>query len=494
MKRTTPKKLIRRRLLRWGLFIGLAGVLFYFFSPGDGNETKVWHSVILSEEFTEAKLGSVRTFNEYRQLEERLFLELEEKVYKQTDTGKAFELCRYSMGSTVNSQHTLPNWNKSFELPSDSPSGGVLLLHGMSDSPYSLRGMAETLNQRGYYVIGLRLPGHGTVPSGLKNLKWEDMAAAVQLATQHLKVKIGSQPLHIIGYSTGASLALNYTLDALEGTVSPVPAALVFISPAIGISAAAGLAGVKDWLSSFPGFGNMAWLAIQPEFDPYKYNSFATNAAYQVHRITRAMSDRIATLSKNNPPEKFPPLLIFQSAVDATVSVSAVVDRLLIPLKSQKHELVLFDINRLASQSSLMVPSTALPVNGLMEDRTLPFVLNLITNESTESTAVVEIRKVPGASKHAEIIPLNLNWPAGVVSLSHVALPFSPDDHLYGQYPPDDSSTIFLGQMALKGEYNMLKIPVNLLLRLRYNPFYEFLESRAVKWVDSSSGLNSTQH
>lgn len=494
MKRNAPKKLIRSRLFRWGLFFCLAGSLLYFFSPSGGSETKVWHNVILSEEFTNAKLGSVRTFKQYRQLEERLFLELEEKVYKLTDTGMGFDLCRYSTGSTVDPQHKLPNWNKSFELPSDSPSGGILLLHGMSDSPYSLHSLAETFNKRGYYVIGLRLPGHGTVPSGLKNLKWEDMAAAVQLATEHLKVKIGSQPLHIIGYSTGASLALNYTLDALEETVSPVPATLVFISPAIGISSAAGLAGVKGWLSLLPGFGNMAWLAVQPEFDPYKYNSFTTNAAYQVHRITRAVGSRIATWSKNNPPENFPPILTFQSAVDATVSVSALVDRLLIPLKSPKHELVLFDINRLASQSSLRVPDTALPGNDIMEDRTLPFILNMITNESPESTAAVAMRKAPGANKHADVTPLNLSWPAGVLSLSHVALPFSPDDHLYGRYPPNDSSILFLGQMAIKGEYNMLKIPVDLLLRLRYNPFYAFLERLTVDWVDSGSDLHSVQH
>jgi len=31
-----------------------------------------------------------------------------------------------------------------------------------------------------------------------------------------------------------------------------------------------------------------------PEFDPYKYDSFATNAADVVHRLTRTVDDRIA--------------------------------------------------------------------------------------------------------------------------------------------------------------------------------------------------------
>ena len=64
--------------------------------------------------------------------------------------------------------------------------GGVLLLHGLTDSPYSLRALALTLNAHGYRVLGLRLPGHGTAPSGLVTLKWQDMAAAARIAMAHL--------------------------------------------------------------------------------------------------------------------------------------------------------------------------------------------------------------------------------------------------------------------------------------------------------------------
>jgi alpha-beta hydrolase superfamily lysophospholipase len=101
----------------------------------------------------------------------------------------------------------------------------------MSDSPYSLRALGHTLNQRKFWVIGLRLPGHGTAPSGLLSIKWEDMAAAVQLSIAHLAAKVGQKPIHIIGYSTGASLALDFALNALDGRSAPVPASLVLISP-----------------------------------------------------------------------------------------------------------------------------------------------------------------------------------------------------------------------------------------------------------------------
>ena len=46
----------------------------------------------------------------------------------------------------------------------------------MSDSPYSLRAIGQSLNQQHFWVVGLRLPGHGTAPSGLLSIHWEDMA------------------------------------------------------------------------------------------------------------------------------------------------------------------------------------------------------------------------------------------------------------------------------------------------------------------------------
>ena len=62
--------------------------------------------------------------------------------------------------------------------------------------------------------------------------------------------------------------------------------------------------------------------------------------------------------------------------------------------------------------------------------------------------------------------------------------PFPPDDPLYGRRPPDDEGILFLGQMAIQGERGLLKIPFDWLVRLRHNPFYEYLESRAVAWMN----------
>jgi hypothetical protein len=196
---------------------------------------------------------------------------------------------------------------------------------------------------------------------------------------------------------------------------------------------------------------------------------------------------RIAARSQSGPGEILPPTLVFKSTVDATVSINAVVDRLLKHLKPQRHELVLFDINRFAAKSTLLISDPAPLTARLMADKSLPFVVTLVTNENPDSNAVLARRKPPFSAEPSKTEPLNLAWPPGVISLSHVALPFPPDDPLYGQTPPGKEDIIFLGQMAVQGERGLLKIPSDFLIRLRYNPFYAFLETRVLEWLDGAS-------
>lgn len=449
-----------------------------------------WHTVRLAEEYRASRAGEVQTYPDYLQLEDRLFAELYERIYSHVAPGPADALLRYTRGSASDPLARTPNWNRSFELPATDPAGGVLLLHGMSDSPYSLRALGEALNRRGYWVVGLRLPGHGTAPSGLLDVRWEDMAGAVRLAAAHLAQKSGGKPIHFVGYSTGAPLALDFTLEAVEGRAAPVPASLVLISPAIGVHPAAAAAGWKRRSASVPGLGRMGWLNVEPEFDPYKYNSFTTRAGEQVYRLTRSVSRRLGRLAGSGRDAELPPILVFKSNADSTVDTAAVVTRLLARLDTGRDELVLFDVNRLAAKSMLLVADRRALDLRVVGDGRLPFTVTLVTNENAESTAVVARRQPPHSSAMSPAEPLGLSWPGGVISLSHVALPIPPDDPLYGQRPPENSDTLFLGQMAIQGERGMLALSSDWLLRLRHNPFYGYLESRSLAWIEGAGAAH----
>ena len=482
----TKPRATRYSRLRQTRLLTLATVIVLLFLPGCGEAPlEPWLKQPLSGEFSVSKLDDVDSFDAYRKLEDELFARLDEKIYGQTETGAGHTLMRYSSGSAADPRGRQPDWNRSVELPAETPVGGVLLLHGMSDSPYSLRSLGESLNRRGFQVLAPRLPGHGTIPAGLTRVSWQDMAAVVQLGVEHLAAGLGNKPIHIIGYSTGAALALDYALQVDPSGGQPVPDSLVLISPAIGVSPAAALAKWKRRLSLLPGLGRLAWLSIEPEFDPYKYNSFATNAAEQVRSVTRSVTARIAARKNADKPQPLPPMLVLKSTVDATVSNAAVVDRLMKQLSPHRHELVMFDINRFAVTAPLLVANLDPITPGLMKDASLPFALTVIGNRSPEDRAVIARHKPALSSEVGRAEPLGMEWPAGVISLSHVALPFSMNDPLYGRYPPADKDQLFLGQIPLQGERGVLQLSSDYLLRLRYNPFYDYLENRVLQWLGS---------
>ena len=465
----------------------IAVLLLAAVGQGCATPLEAWHSERLNEEFTAADAKRVTSFADYLALEDRVFAQLDAKVYAATGSGESYALLRYGTGGAADPRQFVPDWNRSFELRPEIPLGGVLLLHGMSDSPYSLRAIGETLYRRGYHVLGLRLPGHGTAPSGLTTVRWQDMAAATRIAMRHLAAALSDKPIHVIGYSTGAALALDFTMDALDGQVAPVPASLVLVSPAVGIHSAAALAAWKRRLSVLPGLGGLGWLTVEPEFDPYKYNSFATNAGEQVHRLTISVSRRLERHARTTAAGTFPPTLVLKSNADATVSTDAVVGRLLGLLDPGRHELVLFDVNRLAAKSVIKVfDPRALDIR-VMGTPDLPFTVVLVTNQNADTPAVVAYRQPPFSAEVSAVEPLGLAWPANMLSLSHVALPIPPDDPLYGRRPPDNTDLLFLGDMAIQGERGVLMLSPDWLLRLRHNPFYSYLELVIVEWLQRAA-------
>ena len=299
---------------------------------------------------------------------------------------------------------------------------------------------------------------------------------------------MGDKPVHIIGYSTGAPLALEYTLGALEGQSVPIPARLVLISQVIGVHATAVLAGFKNMLSGIPGLEGLAFLQVQPEFDPFKYNSFATNAGNIVYCLTSDVASRIRKRVATNPDRVLSPTLVIKSAVDATVTNDAAIDNLFKHLKPNRHELLLFDINRYQLVSTELLNEDLAPfTNRVMTDKTLPFSVTLVTNKDAGTNRVISKSRLPFSDQAGSSRDLNLFWPPGVISLSHVSPPIAPNDPLYGQRVPEDDSFLFLGQLGIQGERGILKIPADWMFRLRYNPFYEYLESKTVDWIVSDN-------
>ncbi len=473
---------LARILLSTGLsaLLGLAvvGAVLYLRFLGSGPELEPWHRLVLEEEFTADRAAAVTTLEDYRALEDRLFRELEQKIYRQSGDAGAGSFSRYQAGSRSDPRVWPVNWNRSFEFGSAGRApGAVLLLHGLTDSPYSLRALGEHLAGSGFWVVGLRLPGHGTAPSGLLSFEIEDMQAAVRLAMREMRSRLPEdRPIYMVGYSNGATLAVDYSLDLLDGEPLPRPDGLVLLSPALGISPLAFVGRVKTGLSHLPGLGRAAWQQVEKEYDPYKYSSFSLHAGGEVQRLAQRITSRVARMARAGPVRGFPPVIAFLSTVDATVRAEAVVDVLFEHLDAEGHELVLFDVNRLADAQPLLVNDPGPLTKRLVEAARRPYALSVVTNAGPGTPSVVERRSEPGQSGQA-VRQLGLAWPRTVFSLSHVALPFPPDDPLYG-YAAAEAGHIQLGRVEAYGENGVLTVPSWLLTRQRSNPFYPYLAAR----------------
>jgi hypothetical protein len=70
-----------------------------------------------------------------------------------------------------------------------------------------------------------------------------------------------------------------------------------------------------------------------------------------------------------------------------------------------------------------------------------------------------------------------LDWPGNLVSLGHVAVPFPPDDPVYGFMPGSGRDGIAsIGSWLLRGESGAITVSLGSLTRLRSNPFWSLID------------------
>ena len=442
-------------------------------------ELSVWHTAPLTNEFKAADATPTTTLKEYLAREDALFAEVDDTVYGHVARSDTTLFSRYLAGSTQDPRQFQPNWNRTAELVPDAIRGGVLLLHGLTDSPYSLRHIARRYRDDGFVAVAARMPGHGTVPSGLSTIEWEQWTAATRLAVRQARRLAGpSAPLHVIGFSNGGALAMKYALDAIDDKTLARPDRIVLISPMIGITSLARFAGVMGWPAVLPRFAKAAWLGIVPEFNPFKYNSFPVNAARQSSLVARRLQQQIASHATDGKMGELAPILTFQSVVDFTVSTRAIVNALYLNLPANGSELVLFDLNRNTKIGTLLRANTDTVLTRLLPDPPRTFRTTVITNASPSSAEVVERVTEAGATTE-QTRALGLMYPREVFSLSHLALTFPINDSLYGLQPdlPEEYG-VNLGSMATRGERGTLIVSVDSLSRMSSNPFFPYLMQR----------------
>jgi len=507
-----------RHVLRWVARVALVLVAlaltlalgFTLFAVSALPPLQPWHSELLRNEFDADKHRDL-DFAGYQRLEQQLFDELQAKTAQWARDGidpacprtaeaplppsqlsqpspvapddcaaradEALRSSRFNRNGWVQRLVEGAPYNRSFRMTPDKLVGHALLVHGLTDSPYSMRALARSLHARGIDVTVLRLPGHGTLPSMMMQMSARDWTAAVRIAAKDVAGRVGpGQPFYIGGYSSGGTLALQYALDALQDPALRRPDRVLLVSPAIALTRVAALAEVIDIFTvvPLPELDKARWQEIAPEFDPYKFNSFPVNASRQINRATRALQRSLQDAQRTGRLAQLPPVVTWQSVVDSTVGSNGVVDQVYARLQGPAHRLVLFDMNRLPEMSGVARP-TARALIERIERAPRGYTLDLVSN--AQRTPRIAVRRLAPHGA-AEVRATALDWPANLVSLGHVALPFPPDDPVYGFLPGSGRDGIpSIGSWLLRGENGAISLALGSLTRLRSNPFWSLIDA-----------------
>jgi carboxylesterase len=108
----------------------------------------------------------------------------------------------------------------------DGSDVGVLLCHGFTGTPQSLRPWGQHLADRGYTVRVPLLPGHGTTWQEMNHTRWADWYSCVDTAFRNLHQTC--ELVVVCGMSMGATLALQLAQEH-----GPRISGLVLVNPAV---------------------------------------------------------------------------------------------------------------------------------------------------------------------------------------------------------------------------------------------------------------------
>ncbi|TRO35171.1 alpha/beta fold hydrolase [Pseudomonas sp. ALS1131] len=180
-------------------------------------------------------------------------------------------------------------WQPAPSQPGTKPRKGVLLVHGLGDSPWSFHDLAPQLASQGFLVRTILLPGHGTHPEDLLDVTAEQWQEVVYEQAQTLEQDVDG-PVYLGGFSTGANLVLDYAYG------HPEIAGLILVSPGFKSFPfgwlAPMLSHIRPWLVSPDG-------SVKNQ-TPVRYMNVPTNAYAQFYR-TSALAQELLTQPYNKP-------------------------------------------------------------------------------------------------------------------------------------------------------------------------------------------------
>ncbi len=184
---------------------------------------------------------------------------------------------------------------------------GVLLCHGFTGTPSSMRPWAEHLSEQGYAVSVPLLPGHATTWQELNRTTYDEWYAEAERAFTALLAT--NDRVFVTGLSMGGCLALNLAEEKGRDV-----AGLALVNPIVHTERkdVKLLPALKHVIPSFPAVGNDV---KKPGVVERAYPRTPLRAAHSLFSTLPNVRRRLAEVTQ--------PLLLFRSRVDHVVDSSS---------------------------------------------------------------------------------------------------------------------------------------------------------------------------
>ncbi|MBP7972680.1 MAG: alpha/beta fold hydrolase [Candidatus Nanopelagicales bacterium] len=210
---------------------------------------------------------------------------------------------------------------------------GVVVSHGFTGQPKSIKPWAQALADAGFSVRAPRLPGHGTRWQDMNSVVWQDWYAEVERAYRELSDKC--EQVYVMGLSMGGSLALRLAEEKGDGV-----AGLVVVNPAVHSERPDRflLPVLRLFVPSFPGIVDDI---KKPNVTEGGYPKLPLKAAYSLTHLWSAVKSDITEVDQ--------PLLVFRSADDHVVEPSNTAWILANVSSTDKEEVVLHNSYHVAT-------------------------------------------------------------------------------------------------------------------------------------------------
>ena len=168
-------------------------------------------------------------------------------------------------------------------------SKGILLVHGLGDSPGYFKDLADELVAQGFLVRTILLTGHGSRPADLIDVEFEDWE---KLVSHHIKLlEKEVDELWLGGFSTGANLITSYALQN-EKNIS----GLLLFSP--------GFASNQKDLLPWAGIGTFfkTWLFQNEQSkNILRYESLSMNASNLYYQSLKNVQEELENKKFSKP-------------------------------------------------------------------------------------------------------------------------------------------------------------------------------------------------